>query len=117
MGLASLSYREYLQRRRIYSSACENAAVNASDSLEFNYNILYSFPSNDQLMKIFLYNFEKNRTIFVNEMNSLQGLQGLTSVYKGFRGLRGFIGVYKGLQGFTRDYKGLQGYTRVHKGI
>ena len=70
-GLASLNYQEYLQSRQIYSSACENAAVNVSDSLEFNNNILYSFPSNDQLMKIFLYNFEKNRAIFVNEMNSL----------------------------------------------
>ena len=70
-GLASLNYREYLQRRRIYSSARDNAAVDVSDSSEFNSNILYSFPSNDQLMKIFLYNFEKNRGIFVNEMNSL----------------------------------------------
>ena len=70
-GLASLNYREYLQRRRIYSSACENAAVNVSDSLEFNNNILYSFPSNDQLMRLFLYNFEKNRAIYVNEINSL----------------------------------------------
>ena len=70
-GLASLNYREYLQRRRIYSSACENAVVNVSDSLEFNNNIIYSFPSNDQLMKIFLHNFEKNRAIYVNEMNSL----------------------------------------------
>ena len=70
-GLASLNYREYLQRRRIYSSACGNAAVDVSDSLEFNSNIVYSFPSNDQLMKIFLYNFAKNRAIFVNEMNSL----------------------------------------------
>ena len=70
-GLASLNYREYLQRRRIYSSACENAVVSVSDSLEFNNNIIYSFPSNDQLMKIFLHNFEKNRAIYVNEMNSL----------------------------------------------
>lgn len=45
VGLTSLSYREYLQRRRIYSSACENAVVNASDSLEFNYNILYFFQA------------------------------------------------------------------------
>ena len=64
-------YREYLQRRRIYSSACENAAVNVSDSLEFNNNIVYSFSSNDQQMRIFLYNFEKNRAIYVNEMKSL----------------------------------------------
>ena len=70
-GLTSLNYREYLQRRRIYSSACENAVVNVSDSLEFNNNIIYSFPSNDQLMKIYLHNFEKNRSIYVNEMNSL----------------------------------------------
>ena len=70
-GLASLNYREYLQRRRIYSSACENAVVSVSDSLEFNNNIIYSFPSNDQLVKIFLHNFEKNRAIYVNEMNSL----------------------------------------------
>lgn len=70
-GLASLNYREYLQRRRIYSSACENAAVNVSDSSEFNNNIVYSFSSNDQLMRIFLYNFEKNRAIYVNEMKSL----------------------------------------------
>ena len=70
-GLASVNYREDIQRKRIYSSACENAAVNVSDSLEFNNNILYSFPSNDQLMRLFLYNFEKNRAIYVNEMNSL----------------------------------------------
>lgn len=70
-GLASLNYREYLQRRRIYLSACDDVAVNASDSSEFNNNILYSFPSNDQLMKIFLYNFEKNRAIYLNDMNSL----------------------------------------------
>lgn len=70
-GLASLNYRECLQRRRIYSSACENAAVNVSDSSEFNNNIVYSFSSNDQLRRICLYNFEKNRAIYVNEMKSL----------------------------------------------
>ena len=47
-GLVSLNYRKYLQRRRIYSSTCENAVVDVSDSLEFNNNIIYSFPSNNQ---------------------------------------------------------------------
>ena len=70
-GLASLNYREYLQRRRIYSSTCENAVVNVSDSLEFNNNTIYSFPSN---------------------------VQGITGVYRELRVFTGITWVYKGLQ-------------------
>ena len=61
-GIASLNYRGYLQRRLIYQSASNgDMIVQFSDSAEFHNNVLYSFPSNDQLMRIFLHNFEKNR--------------------------------------------------------
>ena len=69
-GLASLNYREYLRRRWLYSSSCDVFA-NTLDYSYFHSNILYSFPSNDQITKIFLHNFEQNRAIYDNEMNRL----------------------------------------------
>lgn len=72
-GIASLNYRGYLQRRQIYQSASNgDMIVQFSDSAEFHNNVLYSFPSNDQLMRIFLHNFEKNRSFYVKEMNRLK---------------------------------------------
>ena len=70
-GLASLNYRQYLQRRRIYFSARKGNMCSVPDIAEFHNNPLYSFPSNDQIMKIFLHNFEKNRAIYDEEMNRL----------------------------------------------
>ena len=56
-GLASLNYRQYLQRKRIYFSARKGNMCSVPDIAEFHNNPLYSFPSNDQIMKIFLHNF------------------------------------------------------------
>ena len=70
-GLASLNYRQYLQRRRIYFSARKGNMCSVPDIAEFHNNPLHSFPSNDQIMKIFLHNFEKNRAIYDEEMNRL----------------------------------------------
>ena len=56
----------------LYSSACNDFTLgNVSVSSEFHSNVLYSFPSNDQIMKILLYNFEQNRPIYVKEVNRL----------------------------------------------
>lgn len=41
------------------------------DSEQFHNNVLYSFPSNDQIMRIFLHCFEKNKSIYVKAMNCL----------------------------------------------
>lgn len=36
--------------------------------LDFYSNVLYLFLSNDQLMKVFFFNFEQNKFIYDNEM-------------------------------------------------
>lgn len=73
-GLASLNYRGYLQRRVIYmyqSASNGDDGVQLLDSEQFHNNVLYSFPSNDQIMRIFLHCFEKNESIYVKAMNCL----------------------------------------------
>ena len=67
-GLASLHYREYLRRRRIYLKACADVAARMSESSDFHSNVLYSFPSSDQLTRVFLFNFEQNKFIYDKEM-------------------------------------------------
>ena len=71
-GLASLNYREYVQRRLIYQSSSNgDDGVQLLYSEQFQSNALYSFPSNDQIMRIFLHNFEKNKRIYAKAMNCL----------------------------------------------
>ena len=71
-GLASLSYRGYLQRKLIYQSASNgDDGVQLLDSKQFHNNVLYSFPSSDQIMRIFLHNFEKNKSNYGKALNCL----------------------------------------------
>ena len=71
-GLASLNYRGYVQRRMIYQRSTNgHDGVQMLDSEQFHNNVLYSFPSNDQIMRIFLNNFEKNKSIYVKAMSCL----------------------------------------------
>lgn len=70
-GLASLHFREYLRRRRLYAKACSDVATRMSESTDFHCNVFYSFPSNDQLINIFLFNFERNKVIYNKDMASL----------------------------------------------
>ena len=42
-----------------------------SESSDFHSNVLYSFPSSDQLTKVFLFNFEQNKFVYDKEMASL----------------------------------------------
>lgn len=74
-SLASLNLREYAQRNSVYSSVSSMnlpANVNASDnSSHFYNNPLYSFPSSEQIIRVFLANFEKNKVTFSNEMKKI----------------------------------------------
>jgi hypothetical protein len=67
--LASLNFRKFHQR--IAQQAGDN---NVNEHLESFYsNVLYSFPSNDKLMHIFLSHYEKVKHGFVLAMENLRG--------------------------------------------
>ena len=42
-----------------------------SESSDFHSNVLYLFPSSDQLTKVFLFNFEQNKFIYDKAMATL----------------------------------------------
>ena len=72
-GLASLNFREFSRRNRIYASATLNStAVDvASNSSDFYSNPIYSFPSSDQIIRFFLATFEKKKLLYSEAMESL----------------------------------------------
>ena len=72
-GLASLNFREFSRRNRIYSSATLNSTAvdNASNSSDFYSNPIYSFPSSDQIIRFFLAIFENKKLLYSAAMESL----------------------------------------------
>ena len=70
-GLASLHYCEYLRRKRIFLKACADVTASMSESTDFQSNVLYLFPSRNQLIKVFLFNCEQNKFIYDKEMATL----------------------------------------------
>ena len=72
-GLAALNFQEFCRQRRIYLTAAteNNELVESSSSSEFYSNVLFSFPSNDQIMNLFLIGFKMESHLYNNEMNSL----------------------------------------------
>jgi hypothetical protein len=66
--MASLNFRKFQQRLSLQDSDHRD---NVEES--FYSNILYSFPSNDKLMQIFLEHFESIKSTYSTEMQKLTG--------------------------------------------
>lgn len=72
-GLAHLNLQEFCRLRNIYLIAANenNVPNNSSNCYEFYNNILFSFPSNDLIMNLFLEGFNRKKHLYEKEMNSL----------------------------------------------
>lgn len=76
-GIASLNIREFCRRRQIYKlsleeTTSENTSMRAQiDISEFYEMPIFSHPSNDMLMNIFLQNFDKQSHLYEECMNRL----------------------------------------------
>ena len=73
---AELNFREFCRRGQIYTAARnENRATGEPFSeTEFHDNMLYSFPSNDQISCIFLRDFSNKQYVYQSGMNKVTGL-------------------------------------------
>lgn len=70
-GLASLNFRTFCRQRQVYLAAAfdeNDVTVNSSYS-EFYNNPVYSFPSNDQIMSLFLETFRRKKHLYKLEMD------------------------------------------------
>ena len=74
--IAELNFREFYRRGQIYSAAPnENGATGEPFSeTEFHDNMLYSFPSNDQISCIFLTDLSNKQYVYQSEMKKVTGL-------------------------------------------
>lgn len=68
-GMASLNYREYLQRYLLVTVLLSTCLMQQMSTAMFF--ILFQVQCNDQLMKNFLYNFQQKRSIYVKAIKSL----------------------------------------------
>lgn len=72
-GMASLNMREFCRRKQLYAVATRDD-ISTSDNInvsEFYENSIFSFPSNDLLMNIFLTNFKEHSHIYDEHRNGL----------------------------------------------
>lgn len=69
-GIASMNFREFFRNK-----FSEVSLVQQRDEIEkkFCQSILYSFPSNDKLMDVFLSNFDSVKQLYEQNMNRITG--------------------------------------------
>ena len=69
-GLASLNFQAFCRQRQIYLAALteNNVAVNDSSCSEFYSNPLFAFPSNDQIINLFLSAFKTKKHLYEMDM-------------------------------------------------
>lgn len=69
-GLASLNFRTFCRQRQIYLAAANDhcTEVNSSYS-EFYSNPVFAFPSNDQIINLFLETFRRKKHLYEMEMD------------------------------------------------
>ena len=73
-GLAHLNFQEFCRMRNIYM-AMEKETNENYDSAgvdDFYENVLFSFPSNDQIMNLFLNLFNRNKHLYEKNMENLK---------------------------------------------
>ena len=108
--LASLNYRNFQRRKLILGEHTSNAA----DLQSFHGNVLYSFPSNDKLMHIFLCHYEETKHIFHAEMQKLTGtVMSFDHTFK----VSKHIGIVRNDNSFVKQFDGcffgMNGYGEV----
>ena len=74
--IAELNFREFYRRGQIYIAApnVNRATGEPFSETEFHDNMLYSFPSNDQISCIFLWDLSNKQYVYQSEMNKVTGL-------------------------------------------
>ena len=71
-GLASLNFQAFCRHRQMYLAAADehSTAVNSSYS-EFYSNQIFAFPSNDQIINLFLETFRRKKHLYQMDMDGV----------------------------------------------
>lgn len=74
-GIASLSIREFCRRKELFAAAIADSRPDTNlmeiSMPEFYQNSLFSYPSNDMLMNMFLKSFKKRYHLYEENMSRL----------------------------------------------
>ena len=73
-GLAHLNFEEFCIMRNIYMATAKenNENYDSAGVDDFYENVLFSFPSNDQIMNLFLNLFNRNKHLYEKNMENLK---------------------------------------------
>ena len=73
-GLAHLNFQEFCRMRNIYMTTAKEINENSTSARvdDFYKNVLFSFPSNDQIMNLYLNLFNKNKHLYEKDMENLK---------------------------------------------
>lgn len=75
-GIASLNHEEHTRIGSVFDTAREEGCSTAAQPFSFDdfyKNDVFSFPSNDQLMSMFLQQFKLDRDTYIGEMQTITG--------------------------------------------